>query len=50
MTLAFRKLEMLGKRFEAMEEAAKIQGYATSPIDQDFKAKIDNLMEKVRKF
>lgn len=48
MNIAIRKLAMLEKSIIEREEAAKIDGYATSPIDPIFKEKITRLMDKVR--
>lgn len=48
MNLALRKLAMLEKDLIAKEEAAKIGGYSTSPIDTDLRIRISELMEKVR--
>ena len=48
MNLALRKLAMLEKDMIAREEEAKINGYATCPVDADFKARVSALMDKVR--
>lgn len=48
MNIALRKLAMLEKAMIEKEEAAKVQGYTTSPIDQNFKRQITDLMDKVR--
>ncbi len=48
MNIAMRKLAMLEKEFLAREEAAKIEGLATNPVDQAFKQRITDLMDKVR--
>ena len=48
MNLALRKLAMLEKDLIAREEAAKIEGYVTSPVDNDLKLRITKLMDKVR--
>ncbi len=48
MNIALRKLAMIEKSLIAQEEAAKIQGYSNVPIDQDFKRRVTDLMDKVR--
>ena len=48
MNIALRKLAMLEKEFIQREEAARIEGYTTSPIDCEFKNKITKLMDQVR--
>lgn len=48
MNLAIRKLAMLEKDLIAREEAARLEGFSTCPIDQDFKNRITELMDKVR--
>lgn len=48
MNLAFRKLAMLEKEIIAKEEAAKIDGYTSAPIDKEFKSKITKLLDQVR--
>lgn len=48
MNIAIRKLAMLEKSIIEREEAAKFDGYVTSPVDQAFKEKVVRLMEKVR--
>ena len=48
MNLAYRKLAMLEKDFIAREEAAKIEGYTSCPIDRDFKDRITRLLDQVR--
>lgn len=48
MNLALRKLAMLEKSYEEMDEIAKIQGYSTVPYDKEFKRKITDLMDKIR--
>ena len=50
MTLAFRKLALLEKRFSEQEEFARINGYSTCPVDKEFKEKVEYLMKKVRRF
>lgn len=49
MNIALRKLAMIEKTMVAQEELERVQGYSTNTIDQDFKRRITNLMEKVRK-
>ena len=48
MNVAIRKLALLEKDIIQKEEAARIQGYAKSPVDPIFKEKIVKLMERVR--
>jgi hypothetical protein len=48
MNLALRKLAMIEKDFIAREEAAKIDGYTSCPIDRDFKEKISRVLDQVR--
>ena len=48
MNLAIRKLAMLEKDFIAREEAARVEGYSSCPIDQEFRAKITKVLDQVR--
>ena len=48
MNIALRKLAMIEKSIIAQEESNKIQGYVTNTIDQDFKRRVTDLMDKVR--
>ena len=48
MNIAVRKLAMLEKSILEREEATKLDGYVSSPIDPTFKKKVMELMEKVR--
>ena len=48
MNVALRKLAMLEKKFEVQEERAKLQGYFTSPVDNEMKRNVTELMDKVR--
>lgn len=48
MNIALRKLAMLEQAMIAQEEAERIQGYATSSIDREFKRRVTDLMDKVR--
>lgn len=48
MNIAMRKLAMLEKDLIAREEAARLDGFTTSPIDNQFREKITKLMDKVR--
>ncbi len=48
MNLAYRKLAMLEREFIEREQAAKIEGTISSPIDRDFKEKITKLLDQVR--
>ena len=48
MTIALRKLALLEKNLEQREEQARLDGYASSPIDYALKEKITKLMEQAR--
>ena len=48
MAFAFKKLCMLEKIIEEQEKESVVQGYTTSPVDKEFRDKIQKLMEKVR--
>ena len=48
MNIALRKLAMLDKEFTAREEAAKLEGLTTSPIDPIFREKVAKLMAQVK--
>ena len=48
MTIALRKLALLEKNLEKQEEEARLEGYATSPVDYALKEKITKLMEKAK--
>lgn len=48
MNIALRKLAMLEKSIAEREEAARLEGYTTSPVDPALREKITKLMEKVR--
>ncbi len=48
MNIALRKLALLEKNMREREEAARLEGYTTSPIDSNFKQRITQLMDKVR--
>lgn len=48
MSLAMRKLVMLEKDFIAREEAARLEGYSSCPIDKEFRAKITKVLDKIR--
>jgi len=48
MNIALRKLAMLEKEMIEREQQALFEGYATKPIDQDFKNRVTALMDKVR--
>lgn len=48
MNIAVRKLAMLEKSILEKEEAAKLDGYVSSPIDPIFKEKVVQLMDKIR--
>ena len=48
MNIALRKLAMLEEKMVKEEEIAKMQGFTTCPIDQDFKRRVTGLMDRVR--
>ena len=48
MNIAIRKLALLDKNLIEREEAARMEGYTTSPIDTAFREKVTRLMDKVR--
>ena len=48
MNLTYRKLEMLEREFLVKEEAAKIDGFYTSPVDKDLQSRVTNLLDQVR--
>ena len=48
MNISIRKLAMLEKRFEAQEEAARIEGFVSIPTDTEFKKQVTVLMDKIR--
>ena len=48
MNLTYRKLAMLEKDFIAKEEAAKIAGFYSSPVDKDLQGRVTNLLDQVR--
>lgn len=48
MNIAIRKLAMIEKDLIEREEAARLEGFVTSPIDRQFKEKITRLMDRVR--
>jgi hypothetical protein len=48
MNIALRKLAMLEKELNEQAEQALIEGYCSRPIDQDFKNRVNYLMDKVR--
>ena len=48
MNLAYRKLAMLEKEFIEREEAAKLSGYSSCPIDRDLKNRVTKLLDQVR--
>ena len=48
MNIALRKLAMIEKNLIAQEEEARLQGYSTNTLDQDFKRRVSDLMDKVR--
>lgn len=48
MNIALRKLAMLEEKMVKEEELAKVQGYCTCPVDQDFKRRVTDLMDRVR--
>ncbi len=48
MNITLRKLAMLEEKMIKEDEIAKIQGYCTSPVDQDLKQRVFDLMDRVR--
>ena len=48
MNAAIRKLAMIEKDIEIKEEAAKIAGNCTVPIDPVWKRTVTDIMDKVR--
>ena len=48
MNITLRKLAMLEEKMIKEEEQARVQGYASCPVDQDFKKRVTDLMDKVR--
>jgi hypothetical protein len=48
MNLTYRKLAMLEKDFIAKEEAAKIEGFYSAPVDKDLQSRVTNLLDQVR--
>ena len=48
MNIALRKLAMIEKDLIAREEAARIEGYTSNPVDAAFKERITRLMDRVR--
>ncbi len=48
MNIAMRKLAMLEKDLIQREQAVKLDGYTSSPVDPAFREKITKLMDKVR--
>ncbi len=48
MNIALRKLALLEKNMLEREEALKLEGYTSSPVDANFREKITQLMDKVR--
>ena len=49
MNLTYRKLAMLEKDFIAKEEAAKLEGFYSSPVDKELQYRVTNLLNQVRK-
>ena len=48
MNIVFRKLALLEAVIAENEETARIEGYATNPIDEDLKRQVSSLMVKIR--
>ncbi len=48
MNITLRKLALLERDLIQKEEAARFEGYSTSPIDQELKKRISTIMDKVR--
>ena len=48
MNLAIRKLAMLEKEMIEREEAARLEGYTSCPVNSQLKSQITSIMDKVR--
>ena len=48
MNIAIRKLAMLEKQTEEQEERSRIEGFVTSPVNEEFMKTLAELMLKVR--
>ena len=48
MNVTVRKLAMLQKNLEQMEERSRIEGYTTYPVDSELKRRVNELMSKIR--
>ena len=48
MNLSFRKLALIEKNMLEKEEISKLEGNVTNVIDNDFRDRIVNLMNKIR--
>lgn len=48
MNITIRKLAMLEKDLKLREEAAKLEGYSSCPIDTDLRRRITKIMDQVR--
>ena len=48
MNIAMRKLAMLEKDFEDKEEKARVDGFASCPINIHLQRQVKDLMDKIR--
>lgn len=48
MNIAIRKLAMLEKEMIAREEAARLEGCSSCPVNYQLKSQITSLMDKIR--
>lgn len=48
MNLVFRKLALLEAVIAENEEAARVDGYISNPIEEDLKRQVASLMIKIR--
>lgn len=48
MNIAIRKLAMLEKTMVEQEEALRLEGYSTCPINPDLQRQIKYLMDRIR--
>ena len=48
MNIVLKKLALLEEKMIKEEERARVQGYTSCPVDQDFKKRLTDLMDRVR--
>ena len=48
MNIALRKLALIEQNIIKEEEKSKIEGYSTVVVDNEFKKRIVNLMDRIR--